>query len=412
MLLKTVLLFSFLIAFTAANHERKYGKCSFLEKIVKGETGCRYNPDEFLDVPQIIARHGYRSETHVVVTEDGYLLRIHRIPSKKNGAQPVFLQHGLLGSSADWIVNGNNSLAFLLADYGYDVWLGNARGNTYSKGHVSLPVDSPQYWNFSFHEMGTHDLPAVLYYVTNTTDQPGQVIYIGHSMGTTMFFIFSSLLPQAAKNVKLMIALAPVAYMTHIKSPIRYFAPFSYDIEWIAEHFGFNQFLPSNKVLKFLEYDCELFKIDSAICENLIFTLCGFDKQEFNEEILDVVLSHEPAGTSTKTVVHYAQEIRNEGNFQQFDYGAKGNMIQYGTKTPPFYNISNIKRPIYMMYGPNDWLANIIDIRRLAANITTLVDVYKVQLDSFNHVDFIFGKDAEKLVYKPILKVMKNFTQY
>nr|CAI5829897.1 unnamed protein product [Callosobruchus analis] len=396
----------------AANHDRKYSKCTYWERIFKTENECHYNPDEFLDVPQIIARHGYRAETHVVVTEDGYLLKIHRIPPKKNGAQPVFLQHGLLGSSADWIVNGNNSLAFLLADYGYDVWLGNARGNTYSKGHVSIPVQSPHYWNFSFHEMGTRDLPAVLYYVSNTTNQLGELIYVGHSMGTTMFFVFSSLLPQAAKNVKLMVALAPVAYMTHIRSPIRYLAPFSSDIDWIVKHLGFNQFLPSNRILKFLEYDCELFQIDRSVCENLIFTLCGFDKKEFNAEILDVVLSKEPAGTSTKTVVHYAQEIQHSGDFQQFDYGVDGNMIEYGTKTPPLYNISNIKRPIYMMYGQNDWLANIIDIRRLAENITTLVDIYKVQMDSFNHVDFLFGKDAEKLVYNPLIKVIRNYTAY
>lgn len=64
--------------------------------------------------PQIIARHGYPSETHTVTTEDGYLLELHRIPCSKNpklcGGAPVFLQHGLLGSSADWLVNGNNSL--------------------------------------------------------------------------------------------------------------------------------------------------------------------------------------------------------------------------------------------------------------------------------------------------------------
>lgn len=65
--------------------------------------------------PQIIARHGYPSQSHTVVTEDGYLLQLHRIPGSKNGklggqSKPVFLQHGLLGSSADWIINGNNSL--------------------------------------------------------------------------------------------------------------------------------------------------------------------------------------------------------------------------------------------------------------------------------------------------------------
>lgn len=48
---------------------------------------------------------------------DGFLLTLHRIPHSKNSSyddktarQPVFLQHGLLGSSADWILAGNKSL--------------------------------------------------------------------------------------------------------------------------------------------------------------------------------------------------------------------------------------------------------------------------------------------------------------
>lgn len=59
--------------------------------------------------------------------------------------------------------------AFTLADNGYDVWLGNARGNIYSKGHVELPISSPKYWNFSWHEIATKDVPAVLYHISNTT---------------------------------------------------------------------------------------------------------------------------------------------------------------------------------------------------------------------------------------------------
>jgi len=71
-----------------------------------------FDPDETLDVPQIIRRHGYPSESHVVESEDGYLLTVHRIPGGKDGSkggQPVYLQHGLLGSSADWILNGNTT---------------------------------------------------------------------------------------------------------------------------------------------------------------------------------------------------------------------------------------------------------------------------------------------------------------
>lgn len=79
--------------------------------------------------------------------------------------------------------------------------------------------------------MGTKDLPAVVKFIVNETEKPGEIIYIGHSMGTTMFFVFASEFPSVAKNIKAMVALAPVTYMTHLKSPIRYLSPFAYDIE-------------------------------------------------------------------------------------------------------------------------------------------------------------------------------------
>ncbi|RZC36181.1 lipase 3, partial [Asbolus verrucosus] len=375
---------------------------------------CEYNPDADLNTPQIARRHGYPAESHTISTEDGYILTLHRIPGSKDGkrgGQPIFLQHGLLSSSTDWVVSANGSLAFMLADSGYDVWMGNARGNTYSKAHTNLSIHSAQYWNFSWHEMGYYDLPASLYYVSNTTGKLGEIIYVGHSMGTTMFFVFASTRPQDAKNVKFMAALAPVAYMTHVKSPIRYLSPFTYDFEWLSKYLGLNQFLPNNKVLKFLAYDCELLKIDKTICEDIIFVLCGFDKAEFNEKILPVVLGHDPAGTSTKTVLHYAQEIKYDGKFQQYDYGPEGNRIKYGTLKPPQYKLVNIKVKTYLMYAVNDWLASYIDVIRLSQNLTNNVGMYQVPMDAFNHVDFLFGKDVVRLIYKPLIKVIQNYTE-
>lgn len=79
--------------------------------------------------------------------------------------------------------------------------------------------------------MGIYDVPASLNYVANVTNKSGDIIYIGHSMGTTMFFIYSSIFPKQAQMVKIMVAFAPVAYMTHLRSPIRYIAPFSNDLE-------------------------------------------------------------------------------------------------------------------------------------------------------------------------------------
>ncbi|KAL1505736.1 hypothetical protein ABEB36_005230 [Hypothenemus hampei] len=373
---------------------------------------CPIDPDENLDVPQIVRRHGYPSETHILETEDGYLLKVHRIPGDRDGVkgkQAVLLQHGLLGSSADWVLNGNTTLAFYLADNGYDVWLSNARGNIYSRGHVSLPLSSPEYWNFSWHEIATKDLPTVLYHISNTTEKPGEIIYIGHSMGTTISYVLASTLPQVAKNLKVIISLAPTVYMTHLQSPVRYLAPFASDLAWITKYLGIKQFAPTNKLLILLSYQCEK-SYGKAICRNLLYALGGFNQAETNMTMLPKITSHDPAGASTKTLLHYAQEIRDDGKFQQYDYGTEGNLEKYGTPTPPEYNLTNVKRPVYLVYAAADILTSYIDVERLAKNLTTLVGMYKVPSKNFGHVDFIFGIHAFEYVYKPVVQFLHNLT--
>ncbi|KAK6040194.1 ab-hydrolase associated lipase region [Cooperia oncophora] len=71
----------------------------------------QYDPEIKMTVPEIIRHWGYPVEVHYAVTQDGYILELHRIPYGKAGptsntSRPVvFLQHGLESSSSDWVVN-------------------------------------------------------------------------------------------------------------------------------------------------------------------------------------------------------------------------------------------------------------------------------------------------------------------
>ncbi|CAI5774703.1 Hypothetical predicted protein [Podarcis lilfordi] len=143
--------------------------------------------------------------------------RLHGAGRAAKGPRPtVFLQHGLLGSSSNWVFNMDyNSLGFILADAGYDVWLGNSRGNTWSNKHNNYTEKHQEFWLFSFDEMAKYDLPASINFVLNKTGQE-KIFYVGHSEGTTMAFIAFSTMPHLAKKIKMFFALAPVVTVKYL----------------------------------------------------------------------------------------------------------------------------------------------------------------------------------------------------
>jgi len=166
----------------------------------------------------LIEKYGYPSETHFVNSDDGYKLCVHRIP--RPGAKPVLLVHGLMSSSASWVELGpKNGLAYILYRKGYDVWMLNTRGNKYSREQTGPRKKPRKYWNFSFHEIGKYDVPATIDVILKRTNEP-KLQYIGHSQGSTVFFVMCSEKPKYANKVQLMQALSPTVYLQENRSPV------------------------------------------------------------------------------------------------------------------------------------------------------------------------------------------------
>lgn len=107
---------------------------------------------------------------------------------------------------------------------GYDVWLGNSRGNTYSRKHVTLDPEEKNgtFWNFSWNEEGIYDIPAEVDHMLETTGQ-SNLFYVGHSQGTTQFYVFLAERPEYNDKIRAQFSLAPVAYMAHADNPLLQF---------------------------------------------------------------------------------------------------------------------------------------------------------------------------------------------
>ncbi|KFP72736.1 Lipase member M, partial [Acanthisitta chloris] len=359
---------------------------------------------------QIICSRGYPSEVYEVLTPDGYYITLNRIPHgrekhRNREARPVvFLQHGLFGQGSHWVANlPNNSLGFMLADSGYDVWLGNSRGTSWSQRHQHLSADQDEFWDFSFHEMAMYDLPAMIDFVLQKTGQK-RLHYVGYSQGCTMAFIAFSSMPELAQKIKMFYALAPVATAKHSRSPLmKLVSLLDKNFRTIPLLFGrTDASLRMKKLWRFLPELCRNQLLHKP-CANILFLLGGYNGKNLNMTRLDVYTSHYPDSTSVKNVIHWAQ-VTKSGEFKAFDYGNENRAV-YHQDRPPLYQVEEMPVPTAVWSGGQDWVADWKDVLQLLPRITHLVTY--THIPDWNHWDFIWGLDAPGRLYSSILKLMK-----
>eukprot|EP01112_Ceratiomyxa_fruticulosa_P008441 TRINITY_DN2189_c0_g2_i1.p1 TRINITY_DN2189_c0_g2~~TRINITY_DN2189_c0_g2_i1.p1 ORF type:complete len:757 (-),score=148.47 TRINITY_DN2189_c0_g2_i1:227-2497(-) len=340
-------------------------------------------------VHEIISQAGYPYQNHTVTTDDGYILSLERIPNP-GSKDVVYFQHGIFDNSFAWVANGSTgSLAFRAWEQGYDVWLGNFRGNG-EKKHVKPDLSPKEYWNFSINEHAFKDIPAFVKHIYETKHRELKITQnnekietneneikedsdddslskdirisaVSHSMGAaaTLMYIVYSRMNGGDHRLQQAILLSPAGY--HYKAP------------YICDVLGpvinlYIRLVPSFYVFRFPSESIRV--LTAKTMHSLIHNPVTKDLVVYL--ISNLLLGGEPSihpvaripnlayntfsGTSVKIYKHFWQ-LYKRGRFEGYDYGSeKENMEKYGTKTPPdfmeHYDLIDI--PIYFVMGLRD----------------------------------------------------------
>ncbi|KAI0138208.1 alpha/beta-hydrolase [Hypoxylon sp. NC0597] len=370
------------------------------------------NASDFVD---LCAMFGYTAEEHVLQTKDGYLLGIHRLAWRKGEEDTkvndgpasikkpvVYLHHGLLMNSEVWVclTDAQRSLPFVLVDRGFDVWLGNNRGNKYSKKSINYPPTSIEFWNFSIDEFAFYDIPDSINYVLENTRQQS-LSYIGFSQGTAQAFASLAIHPKLNEQVNVFIALAPAMAPAGLNNGI-VDALIKASPQVLFLLFGRRSILSSATMWQSILYPPIFIKL---IDMGLSF-LFGWKTKNISVSQKLAAYPHLYSFTSTKSVVHWFQIIRNQ-SFQMYDDDVQTplsvNTSSKYTKVAK-YPTRNIKTPIVLVYGGSDSLVDIKVMIKELPNRTVATEI-----PHYEHLDFLWARDVDVQVFQHVFDALENF---
>ena len=102
---------------------------------------------------------GYPYSCHEVVTSDGYILHMHRLP-RPGSRDASFFVHGVMDTALAWVgTSVTEALAFAAWDAGYDVWLASCRSNP-PRTHTQRSCRGLKYFSYTVNELACLDLSA------------------------------------------------------------------------------------------------------------------------------------------------------------------------------------------------------------------------------------------------------------
>jgi len=400
-------------------------------------------------------------DTHNITTIDGYILGLHRCskvdnnnnnqinnnnktnsyfdpllytspPSSSSSSSTttlklpvVLLLHGLLQSSDTFLADGKQSLVSLLVSKGYDVWLGNTRGNKYSNKHINYNQYDRNYWNFCLDDYANYDVPAMILYIRNLISSNDKISIIGFSQGSAEVFASLSIHPSLNQYINIFIALAPpikpIGLNNNILSKLIHKYP-----NIINLILGYKSCFPYMPIIKkILGY-----KIYVETCTNAMKYLFGWNCLRINENRRHILFKTIFSYSSVKCIKHWFQMIKSEElNIYQdtiendiynknLEYNNNDIILNEKDNIKIIKKISQYKKSLYkkMDYNMNNIECKVAVI---AGDADRLIDPYIVKkkikncqityiIKNYEHLDLLWADDANIQVFPKIIKLLEK----
>lgn len=371
----------------------------------------------------VITELGYPYEAINVITDDGYILLLERIP-RRDARKAVYLQHGILDSSMGWVSNGVvGSPAFAAYDQGFDVYLGNFRGLV-SREHVNKSISSRQYWQYSINEHGTQDIPAMINKIhevktselklsqpdleeESNEDQPYKLCAICHSLGgaAMLMYLITSRIEEKPHRLSRLILLSPAGFHGDSNLAFALVEQILLILAPILARFVPAFYIPTRffrLLLNKLARDFINYPAVGGLVQTLMSYVVGGDSSNWVGVLGSPHYNmNDMPGVSFRVALHLAQ-MKRRGTFKMFDYGsASANKEAYGSSEPldlgEHYGLIDI--PVDLVAGRKDKVIRSSMVRKHYRIMKESgVEVSYSEFE-YAHLDFIFSHREELLAY-------------
>lgn len=400
----------------------------------------------------MITRSGYKYKTYDAVADDGYITIVTHLINPRADHRflrqpPVLVEHGgtidptayLIGSSIQhhpepWprrlqdgpITSWNRSLAFVLANNGFDVWLAETRGSNdenkrriksktaqsivfgrnqgknLTVGEQLKELERKDYWDFSQDDIIAHELKSHIDLVLRETGSK-RLNLMTFSLSTPTSLAFFSIRPDYVPKIQGYVSMSPIVSGQGVNKLIKF----------IME--GVCPVLPAKMgtmLVSDLLFTQPIREIILALSKSPAFRYTGvkgfvtliMGPSAKYQTLLDLnVMGHMLRQLSFKEAQQLCQQMK-ANKLQKYDYGPLKNRLVYGQRDPPVYDLSNLGLEDWIIVaGANDKLAPI-EVMDHLVKIVNPKPSARLIAPGLNHLDMIAGLENDIYVNLPIMK--------